>query len=284
MPAQRLLNDCLNGPVISASEPSKLFAFAQNCETALDLKEFNSGSLLLLEEETTQDTITNRLDRDLNIKWHDYRRTSLHRYSTVPFKELTQWIKVQAEIYLNQEKSKPSHQVLNQGNNSKGPHISKNITAHQQTRSQVNPGYNQARNKQNFNSQNQRRSQYGHRNSSGEQSLNLETPLHESTRASSPDISEQISRIDEMSCAWCKDKNLNYNHHTAVCSMFSKASESDKWKVADKHRLCSRCLEGYHRYSECHRPLRRCSSCNRDHHEIIGCRSRQVLSPSRSNQ
>ena len=102
--------------------------------------------------------------------------------------------------------------------------------------------------------------------------MDLETPLQDFSRASSPDISEQFSRTDEISCAWCKDKELNYNHHTSVCPLYSKAAPTDQWKIVDQYQLCARCFEGYHQDSECPLPPRKCNFCNCDHHELIGCR------------
>ena len=292
-PSQHLLQILLRGPIISCDDPDSLFAFARNCQTAVELQQHNPGLLASLEEQTTQDTIVRRLEQRLYVEWHKHRREQFQADTHVPFRRFVSWLDTQAEIYLDCQNTatngresisdKPlisTPSKIQQGNqerkaNSATPSNSSFNKTNWSRRHDATAWRPQRGNDQNRSRQ---------RNFSARQPTTPGNPLHESTRASSPDTSEQISRIDEISCAWCRDKKLNYNHLTAACPTFSQAAAPDKWKVVDKYRLCSRCLEGYHRYSECYLSLRRCSSCNRDHHELIGCRSRRNSSPSRPGQ
>ena len=61
-PSQHLLQNLLQGPVITSSEPDKLFSFVRSCKMATELMQCNRGLLSSLEEQTTQDTIIRRLE------------------------------------------------------------------------------------------------------------------------------------------------------------------------------------------------------------------------------
>ena len=100
LPSQELLYHLLNGPTITSSTHSALFAFAQECNIMAEIQRMNPTSLPSLEEQTTQDQITNRLDGELNIKWHEFKCIQLHSNSTTPFHKFAKWITNQAEVQL----------------------------------------------------------------------------------------------------------------------------------------------------------------------------------------
>ena len=100
-PGHYLLQSLLQGSTITPNDPDTLFAFACSCQAATDLHQNNQGLLVSLEEETTQGTIFNRLERDLYVKWQTYRKEHFGRDRTVPFEYFSSWINIQAEIYLD---------------------------------------------------------------------------------------------------------------------------------------------------------------------------------------
>ena len=100
-PAQHLLQTLLRGPTITFDEPDTLYAFARNCQTAVELQRLNRGLLASLEEQTTQDTIALRLEWKLYVKWHEYCKRHFRGDSCVPFERFASWIDLQAEICLD---------------------------------------------------------------------------------------------------------------------------------------------------------------------------------------
>ena len=84
-PSQTLMQQVLNGTKITHTNPSALYSFANSCKAILTLSDSSSEMLIVLQQQTTFDTIIDRLDHSLGMEWHKYRRGELRYYQYVPF-------------------------------------------------------------------------------------------------------------------------------------------------------------------------------------------------------
>ena len=89
----------------------------------------------------------------------------------------------------------------------------------------------------------------------------------------------------EMKCAWCFHHDKMHNHTTTQCGTFKQANKEDKWHVTYRNKTCQNCLQNdQHHWTQCTRPQNLCSTCNRIHHEILGCRPEKTISPRQQSQ
>ena len=91
------MQQVLHGPTITHNNPDVLFSFSQNFNAIVTLKDSSPGMLLVLQEQTNFDVVTNRLDGVLNIKWNRHRIDYLTNYGTVEFQEFVTWIRKRQE-------------------------------------------------------------------------------------------------------------------------------------------------------------------------------------------
>ena len=91
-PSQEILNTILTGPPITSEDPSSLTEFSQACAAALRLKESGSLALSPLDNQTTQESVFDRLSLELNRKWYKYRIKNDLEDGPVPFEKFAQWI------------------------------------------------------------------------------------------------------------------------------------------------------------------------------------------------
>ena len=265
------------------------------------LYETHPITLKQLEEQATQNSITNRLDQDLSVKWYEHKETCLAQHTVVPFRFFASWIGSQAKIYLNrqeamchEEKTKRSQTDLPPIQEYPAPRNERNTYQHPQSaqpgnrlpnlprRSSYSKEYNDSqRTRGRFNKTTYTNDRNGRNtsqlNSSGRFSSEFERPLHESTRNISPDTTKTRDRIMEMHCAWCSEFDKPHNHTTRNCTLLKNANQSDKWKVIYKHRICTKCLGTGHYCRECSTIIPACLTCNMTHHTSLGCRPQEQI-------
>ena len=262
-PAQQLLHHLLQGPVITTDEPEQLYTFATSCEAAIYMKQRDSPGFASLDEYTTQETVFARLSEALYGKWCEHRWTVLQA-ELVPFEQFARWIKGQAMIH-RQRRTGLQHQTI-----ATTPHPRESSTSAQSNhsqphRSQCNelPGaesdptsYSPTRN----NSPRRRQSDHTPTYTPAAEGV-YATSL--TTKALPPQIRPKPS-IPTQVCAWCTANNRRHSHVIADCQNFRNATQHDRWKVANKHRICKTCLIDAHPLSQC--PMKgrhqRCVECN----------------------
>ena len=127
-PSQEILNTILTGPPITLDDSSSLTEFSQACAAALCLKESGSLALSPLDNQTTQESIFDRLSLDLNRKWFKYRIKNEMDDGPVPFHKFAQWIQVQSKVELGRR-----------GKEKLGEKSTQSITRNQQTSSPTSP-------------------------------------------------------------------------------------------------------------------------------------------------
>ena len=195
-PSQYLLQNLLQGPIISSSEPNNLFAFARSCKTATELHRSSQGLLASLEEETTQETIARRLDQNLYVDWQRFRRKRFGRAPNIPFERFSTWIMEQAEIFLDcqnatpniyQSSTKPNHTTThpNQPRRANSPIPRRDPVSSSSTQNK-------------------------YLNSSGRYPTGFGKPIHESSRASSPVKPPQSQDQKPIFCAWCRENGVTH--------------------------------------------------------------------------
>ena len=64
------------------------------------LRRVKPGSFPSLNDLTTQSCIFNRLERELNVKWHEYQGTHFDIDEDIPFEAFSRWIRTQAKIHI----------------------------------------------------------------------------------------------------------------------------------------------------------------------------------------
>jgi hypothetical protein len=84
-PAKQLLQDLMYGPSISKTKTEQLYAFAENCQCAVQLLYHHNRTLATLEDESTQQTITNRLEVEFRTEWLKERENHLDEQDNAPF-------------------------------------------------------------------------------------------------------------------------------------------------------------------------------------------------------
>ena len=100
-PIQQLVQDILNGPIITPQEPDSVFIFAQKCAIAINLRESFPRVFAPLEEDSNFNSIIGRLHHDIAMDWHQHRRLQLADHSVVPFALFASWIDTQSQVYLD---------------------------------------------------------------------------------------------------------------------------------------------------------------------------------------
>ena len=298
-PAQTLMQQVLQGPKITHHNPDGVFSFANSCKAIVTLKESSPEMLIALQQQTSFDTIINRLDDPLRLEWHRYRRNELENYQSVPFPEFAAWTRKQARVALDEQNTKTNipketrsqqddkhtHPPPRSGNHWNRSNQQGNRSPNLTRRSSYSKEYNVSQRTRGVN-----RTTYttdGNRrytpqlNSSGRSNSEFERPLHESTRASSPDNTLGAQKIIEMRCAWCLEQDRPHRHPTEKCGFLPHANRMEKWKVIYKHQVCSICLGTGHHYSTWSTTIPACATCNYAHHKNIGCRPAETISNKR---
>ena len=103
-PSQEILNTIVNGPRITLKDVAQLTNFAQACASAQSLKDSGSNTLSPLDHQTTQETVFDRLDDELNREWYKYRLANGLHEDPVPFKHFVDWIRYQSKVELGRRK------------------------------------------------------------------------------------------------------------------------------------------------------------------------------------
>ena len=92
-PAQQLLADLMQGKAVSSDHPNELFLFAQDCGMAVKLQTQHPEAMIILEDQSCQDAIINRLDPRLSEKWYEHREEKGGLYAQLQFRTFADWIK-----------------------------------------------------------------------------------------------------------------------------------------------------------------------------------------------
>ena len=78
-----------------------LWDFAFACNTAVSLMEAENASLGVLNEDSTQEMVTKRLEGPLKTQWSLGKKIYLENHKEVPFANFTKWIMRQAAARKN---------------------------------------------------------------------------------------------------------------------------------------------------------------------------------------
>ena len=116
-PSQILLKDLTQGDALTQTNTQSLFAFSQNCESVLDLRQRIPHFLPELDEKTTLDVLIQRLDPYLHNKWLEHRVSNLDDLDTPSFIHFAQWIRKQAAISRYMSDTRPSQSHMDFSNN-----------------------------------------------------------------------------------------------------------------------------------------------------------------------
>ena len=104
---QQLLTDLLSGPAIYPSQLNTFCLFAQDCKVAVELQSQQPDSIALLSDPSSQNSIVNRLDSRLVVKWYESREETGDQYIPLQFKDFAKWIMKQARTHLRKQNSQP---------------------------------------------------------------------------------------------------------------------------------------------------------------------------------
>ena len=266
-PSQRLLKDLTQGEALAQSKTQSLFAFSQNCESVLHLRQRNPRFLPELNEKTTLDALIQRLDPYLLNKWQDHRVSNLEDLDTPSFIHFAQWIKKRAAISRNMQDTRPSQSHLNfrTDNQKEKPSKAASTSSNQKPR----VGSKEYRDAVKRN----RSPSPTPINNSNKTPNNSLFPKHV------PSSSNLRDKISNTQCAWCVANDLIHNHTTDKCNLIKHANDMDQYKAIYKYRICSSCLSPSHYWRNCPNVVPVCESCNFPHHPNIACRPERDISP-----
>ena len=100
-PSQRLMKELTQGGILTQTNTQSLFAFSQNCQSVIHLRQRNPSFLSELNEKTTLDLLIQRLNPHLFTKWQEYRVSHLYQHDMPSFIHFAEWIQQQAAISRN---------------------------------------------------------------------------------------------------------------------------------------------------------------------------------------
>ena len=98
-PAQQLAYDIMHGGPITTQNSASIITLARGCQTARRIKNQDARALVILDDETAQESIIKRLDGELTRDWIKYKRERAHPLRPTSFSTLSEWIQTQSEIH-----------------------------------------------------------------------------------------------------------------------------------------------------------------------------------------
>ena len=300
-PTQTLLKKLTQGPDVRAQDATALLSFMLQCQSALALHRHKP--IASLEDHTTMDAIVGRLDKVLRREWFTHLQTLPTHHAHMPtFKHFAAWIQQKTQIArldrssrLDSGKNKPSSDRAH----ADATPIFLTASAHQPSCSDTSPtstptasptstppGSPQPAQSQEIAHAKQSPMPKAQRSTPGGDkeyrditrrkpyppdvfTFNANTPkeaYHAPRRTDDPDASW---------CAWCTEQGATYNHTTANCiGLRLAATANDQWKVINKYKVCSTCLDQGHYWRDCpnkDQRKRRCITCGNSHHHNLQC-------------
>ena len=93
-PSQQLMSTLIQGPKITLADTSSLFRTSIHCQSAMAIRQSDPNTLRSLDDQSTLDSLVNRLDTHLRVQWLQHRQN----IKTPTFRQFADWIKIWANI------------------------------------------------------------------------------------------------------------------------------------------------------------------------------------------
>ena len=88
------MSKLIQGPKITLADTSSLFRTSMHCQSAMAIRQSDPNTLRSLDDQSTLDSLVNRLDTQLRVQWLQHRQN----IKTPTFQQFADWKKIWANI------------------------------------------------------------------------------------------------------------------------------------------------------------------------------------------